>query len=74
MLRHSLSPVERRHRALVVARVNRDIAEAEERAKETADSMEVPKNLRERLQEALKMQRQPWDEVIYGLAEEDIEE
>lgn len=61
-------------RALVVSQVNRDISEAEERAKETADSMEVPEDLRGRLQEALKIQRQPWDKVIYGLAKEDIEE
>jgi len=60
-------------RAIIVAYLNRAIEEAKDAAVEHAESAKIPKTLRRKLRKAMKDQDQPWDQVLYDLVREKLE-
>ena len=62
-------------RALVVARINAAIDEAKEEVIEKALAATLPSGLRKKLEKALKKKNsRPWDQAVYDLAAEAVEE
>jgi hypothetical protein len=60
-------------RALAVAKLNEAIEEVREEAIESAESAEVPKNLRRKLSRALRGSAEAWDKVLYAIAREQLD-
>jgi hypothetical protein len=54
-------------RALAAARINRVIEKVTERAIERARSAKTPKHLRQRLEKAMKGSSKAWDNTLYRL-------
>jgi hypothetical protein len=60
-------------RALALARINKAIEGARDKAIEEAKAADIPKSLRRELQKKLKGSAQPWDKALYEMVKE-IEE
>jgi hypothetical protein len=61
-------------RARAVARINRAVEEAVEKAVEEAEEEAVPENLRKKLRAAQKRSPQAWDQALYELACDELED
>jgi hypothetical protein len=61
-------------RALAAARINQAIEDARQIAIEQAESADIPPRLRELLQLKMEGLEEPWDKVLYKMAQQEIED